>query len=112
MSGWRFGLRGLAETLRIIKIASSYSGICVSIWSPFVERKQLFLEIKLSEGEKNIYMEIQTIIQSVRRMQILFYLFFFLDELKYAFKQASLAMAVISIGCALSEEIKMWKQLP
>lgn len=52
-------------------------------------------------------MEIQTIIQSVRCMQI-----FFFDELKYAFKQASPAMAVISIGCALSEEIKMWKQLP
>lgn len=58
-------------------------------------------------------MEIQTIIQSVRRMQIFFiYFIIFFDKLEYAFKQASPAMAVISIGCALSEEIKMWKQLP
>lgn len=49
-------------------------------------------------------MEIQTIIQSVCRMQ---FFFTFFEELKYAFKQASPAMAVISIGCALSEEIKM-----
>lgn len=31
---------------------------------------------------------------------------------KNASKQASAASVVISIGCALSEEIKMWKQLP
>lgn len=34
------------------------------------------------------------------------------QPVRKAFKQARTASVVISIDCALSEEIKMWKRLP